>query len=391
MSKVSNYPIRLTPNGLKSQVRSDGGNYYVTKLPLGTGKGHLSPIMIIDTASHETWIQCEDCYPCIESKEKNFNYKLSTTFKRMSVDDPLCNPRLTYEGSCALHATYGDAHAFGIVGKDVVFFQNALTGKPVAIQGFAFGCALKNEGFKFYTSMRENSIVGIHGLALGPRSFLSQSRSHTKGRFSYCLAAGLGISNMYFGDEAQISGDATKEVRTIAMNKWIKYHVYLNAISVEGIRISFDPSIFELDPIGYTKGFFVDSGAPYTVLTRSAFKPIKDAVVKYLKEKYDWQPTPTPLPGLCFETTKYPSDVQLFPSVIFHFAGIGQQGEVDWVMDKNYLFQKKNQGFCMAMFSVDDPGPSLLGRYQQINFKVLFDVDNGLLSFLPQVCHEASF
>ncbi|XP_074306211.1 aspartic proteinase nepenthesin-1-like [Silene latifolia] len=310
----------------------------------------------------------------------------------MSVDDPLCNPRLTNEGSCGLDITYmSSQHAFGLVGRDVAYFQDAITGESVPFQGFAFGCALKNEGFHFYKNMRENIIVGVHGLALGPRSFLSQHNNQIKGRFSYCLAADSGISNMYFGDEAQISGDASRDVKTIAMKTFLSYHVYLNAISVDGIRISIDPTIFELDPIGHTKGFFVDSGAPYTYLVRSAFNPIKDVVAKYFKDKYGWQHVPL-RPDLCYET--YPIDVQRFPCVVFHFTGIGQQGEVDWVMDNNYLFKKKNQGFCMTIYSVDDPGPCLLGAYQgyqPINFKILFDVANGLLSFIPQMCHEASF
>ncbi|XP_074313534.1 aspartic proteinase nepenthesin-1-like [Silene latifolia] len=390
-SRVKNYPLRLTPNGLKSPVKLAKDSYYVTKLPLGTGKGLLSPYMVIDTGSDETWVQCEGCDHCFESKYKNFNYKLSPTFSRMGVDDPLCYLRLAYDGSCGLDIKYMDSQStVGFVGRDVTYLQDTITGKRVPFNGFAFGCGLQNEGFDFSTNMRENIIVGIHGLGVGPRSFLSQFRNEIKGRFSYCLAAGSKLSNMYFGDEAQISGDATRDVKTIAMNNLNRYHVYLNGVSVDGVRISIDPSIFEFDPIGYTKGFIIDSGALHTVLARSAFNPIKDAVVKYFREKYGWEPNPQlhlETYDLCYSS--YPYDVQKFPSMSFHFAGIGQQGEVDWVMDNNNLFKKVDEGFCMTILSIDDPGPCLLGAHQQINFNILFEVANGFLSFVPQMCHES--
>ncbi|XP_074282905.1 aspartyl protease family protein 2-like [Silene latifolia] len=267
-----------------------------------------------------------------------------------------------------------------------------MTGKPIALKGFAFGCGLKNEGFQFSENMRENIIVGVHGLGLGPRSFISQQSNEIKGRFSYCLAADSKLSYMHFGDDAQISGDATREVKMIAMNNLNKYHVYLKGVSVDGVRISIDPSIFKLDPIIYTKGFIIDSGSPYTYLARSAFNPIKDSVVKYFREKYGWEPKP-PLDlqtyDLCYAT--YPSDVQKFPSMSFHFAGIRRQGEVDWVMNNKYLFEKIDEGFCMTIFSINDPGPCLFGAHQQINFNILIDLVKGHLSFVPQICHDVSF
>ncbi|XP_074313593.1 aspartic proteinase nepenthesin-1-like [Silene latifolia] len=235
-------------------------------------------------------------------------------------------------------------------------------------------------------------IIGIFGLALGPRSFLSQLGIETNGRFSYCLAPDRGLSTMFFGDDAQISGDSTREVQTIAMNKMIKYHIYVNGISVNGIRLPINLSVFEFDPIRNNNGFFVDSGAPYTfIIPKSAYNTLKAAVVMYFREKYGWQPIPMPRSeksNFCYAT--YPSDVQGFPSVIFHFAGIRQEGEINWIMNNNYLFTKINGGFCMTILSLDEPGPSLFGAYQQINFKILFDVVNGLPSFVPQNCQEAS-
>ncbi|XP_074313533.1 aspartic proteinase nepenthesin-1-like [Silene latifolia] len=310
----------------------------------------------------------------------------------MSVDDPLCFPRLTYEGSCGVDITYSSSqHTVGFVGRDNAYFQEAKTGEVVGFGGFSFGCALKNDGFEFDKNMRDNVIIGIFGLALGPRSFLSQLGTETNGRFSYCLAPDRGLSTMYFGDDAQISGDATREVQTIAMNKMLKYHIYVKGISVNGIRLSIDLSVFEFDPIRNNNGFFVDSAAPYTLIPKSAYNTLKAAVVMYFREKYGWQPLPMPRgeeSNLCYAT--YPSDVQGFPSVIFHFTGIRQEGEINWIMNNNYLFTKINEGFCMTILSLDEPGPSLFGAHQQINFKILFDVVNGLLSFVPQNCQEAS-
>ncbi|XP_074313532.1 aspartic proteinase nepenthesin-1-like [Silene latifolia] len=386
MSRVNNYP-----NGFKSPLILSKLNYFVTKLAFGTGEGLFSPFVLLDTGSEETWVQCEGCDPCFALKGKNFNYKASSTYKRMRVDDPMCNPRLAYEGSCGFDLIFMRSRTIGFVGRDDFYFQDAKTGQFVGYKGLAFGCGLKNVGFPFGKMGLNNVIAGIHGLAPGPRSFLTQLDSQIKGRFSYCLTTGSGISDMFFGDDAQISGDDARKVETISMNKVKRFHLHLNGISVDGTRLPIDPSIFELDPLTYSKGFFIDSGSPYTYLARSAFNPLKDAMVKYFNNNYNWHPLPRrTLFDLCYSS--YPSNVQKFPSVIFHFSGIRQEGEIDWIMDKDNMFQVigNNEGFCMTIFKIEDPGPCLFGAYQQVNFKILYDVANGLLSFVPQRCHETT-
>ncbi|KAK9669818.1 hypothetical protein RND81_13G156500 [Saponaria officinalis] len=367
-------------------------SYYITQLAFGTGPGLLNPYLLLDTACEETWVQCEGCNPCMNYEGKNFLYTASRSYRRMSINDRMCDPPLAYEGSCCLNITYiHEARTVGFIGRDTFYFKNAKTGNIDVYKDLAFGCGLKNTDFNFGPNTWPNNLIaGIHGLAPGPRSFLWQLHSQIKGRFSYCLVSWTlqspGTSHMYFGDDAQIHGDNVRIVQTIPMHAERRYHLYLNGISVDGARLPIDMSTFELDTTTYQRGFFIDSGSPYTYLAKSVFIIIKKAIIKYFEDRFGWKPMPQgQIFDLCYST--YPNDPQSFPTMIFHFRQVGQ-GEVDWIMNKDNLFQilGKNEGFCFTMLDINDPGPNMFGAFQQSNFNILYDVDNGLLSFVPEKC-----
>ncbi|XP_074314678.1 aspartyl protease AED1-like [Silene latifolia] len=361
-------------------------------MTLGIDGGLLHTYLLLDTASPETWVQCEGCNPCIQVNQRDFSYTGSRTYRKMRPNDPMCYPQLDYEGSCGFDIMYGfNAHATGFIGRDVFYFQNGQNSDLYPYPGIAFGCAVHNENFQFGENYGpHNVIAGIHGLAPGPRSFMRQLGSQIRGQFSYCLVSSMMHVNsyIYFGGDADISGDDATRVQTISMYDE-KYHLYLNGISVDGNRLSIDPSIFELDEEFYTKGFFIDSGSPFTVLARSAFYPLKQAMIDYFRHNYGWQPTDAGDQNpLCY--SHVPSDSQRYPSTILHFAN-RQSEEIDWIMDKDHMFlnTEHNDGFCMAIYSTDDPGPNIFGAFQQVNFNILYDVNNnGLLSFVPKRCHE---
>ncbi|XP_021742828.1 protein ASPARTIC PROTEASE IN GUARD CELL 1-like [Chenopodium quinoa] len=191
---------------------------------------------------------------------------------------------------------------------------------------------------------------------------------------------------MYFGDAAKLEGP---NVQQIPMNSKDKYHIYFTGISVNGNRLSFDASICALtdgDPSKGT-GFFVDSGAPPTILPTTVYQPLRAAMVDYFAQ-YGWQTIGEQAFDLCYTST--PKEGQSYPSVVFHFSKGDQGGEVDWTMDKDNMFVKLDaiDGFCMVVGQVPDPGPCLLGAYQLANFKLSFDVKNEILSFAPQRCQE---
>ncbi|XP_074314676.1 aspartic proteinase nepenthesin-1-like [Silene latifolia] len=385
---------KIVENSITVPVNQVYTSYFVTPMTLGTEAGILHTYLALDTASPETWVQCEGCNPCIQVNRKDFSYTESPLYKKMSPYDPMCYPQVLYGGSCGFDITYGDnannARTIGFVGRDVFYFQNAQNSDLLyPFPGIAFGCAVHNQNFRFgENDGPHNVIAGIHGLAPGPRSFLRQLTSQIRGQFSYCLVSSSMMhvnSYISFGDDAHISGDDATQVQSISMYRE-KYHLYLNGISVDGSRVPIDPSIFELDEELYTKGFFIDSGAPFTVLARSAYNPLEQAMINYFRHNYGWQPIDIgDQYPLCY--SNFPSGNQRFPSMILHFAK-GQSEEIDWIMHEDNLFLRHNDGFCVLIYVTDDPGPNLFGAFQQVNFNILYDVNNGLLSFVPKRCHE---
>ncbi|XP_074287664.1 aspartic proteinase nepenthesin-1-like [Silene latifolia] len=389
--------FQLAPESFRVTIHGLDSSYYVTSLNIGEGQGALSTYLLLDTGSEQTWVQCEGCNPCFQLNGKTFAYKKSPNFAKMSLTDELCFPRSSYSGSCRFEATYRRSKAIGFLGRDTFFFKNSHTGEMEGYRGLAFGCALNNEGFSFGRNTGpQNVIAGIHGLAPGRRSFINQLDNQIKGRFSYCLPSwneeSPRTTTMFFGDDAQIRGDGTRQVQVISMQVKKRYHLNLNGISVDGNRLPIDPSIFNYDPVTFTKGFFIDSGAPYTTLPKIAHDLVVDAISKYFFKKYKWRsifPPPTGSFQLCYKS--YPRDERDFPSVVLHFARPQGSGEVDMVLGKDNMFKKTDRGvgFCMMVLpNNNEHANSLFGAFQQTNFNILFDISNGLLYFVPERCYE---
>ncbi|KAK9726227.1 hypothetical protein RND81_05G199900 [Saponaria officinalis] len=397
LSRAYNSPItnisKLHPNSYKlPTIYSLPKGYYVTEFEFGNGRGSFQGKFLIDTASDNTWVQCQDCNPCFDLEGKYFRYKDSRTFERMGVHHRLCDPQEEIEGSCKFDYFYSRAHIRGFLGFENFYFRDAKTSELNRYEHIAFGCGIRNENFIFgELYKRRNTVAGVHGLAPGPLSFLSQLNQYTKGRFSYCLVP-LGVpntpSNMYFGDDAQISGDSSRTVQVISMEpNALKYHLFVNGISVDGNRLPIDPSVFELNKSDYSKGFLIDSGAPNSVLVRSAYDPLRRAITHYFKDHYDMDPIDHKTEQEIFCYRWNPSMQINYPTVTFHFVLKGH-GEVDMVLGRENLFgmiPKENE-FCLMIFPIDNSGLSLLGAFQQTNFNFLYDVNNWMLYFVPQVC-----
>ncbi|XP_074278797.1 aspartic proteinase nepenthesin-1-like [Silene latifolia] len=403
MSRIYNRRKHLFPDRIKSPLSLVRASVYVTQLHLGEGDTAYSPYVLLDTGSQLTWVQCEGCDPCFEL-DKNFAYKKSISFTRVSVNDELCSPHESYDGSCGFSILYGDMEPYieasGLIGRETFHFENSRTSNMDAYPGLAFGCTLKSKNVYFGSKdMRGNVVAGIFGLTGNPRSLLTQLDAQTHGRFFYCIPPAihetLTESTIYFGDDAQITGDATRQVQTISMQSSIHYYLPLSGISVNKKRLPIDPSIFEYVEGDYTKGFIIDSGSTYSVLPRSAYIPLRKAIVKFFRDAYDWIPRRSGLAfDLCYAIYPY-YDQKIFPNVILHFLSNDQVGEIDLVLTREHLFTvvENNHGeerFCMMILPIDDPGQTVLGSFQQVNFGFLYDVYNSRLSFVPQDCKNMS-
>ncbi|KAK9735202.1 hypothetical protein RND81_04G190500 [Saponaria officinalis] len=393
LSRIYNLRKSVTPNDIKTQIYH-GNNLFYTQLTISSGNTAYRPYVILDTGSDVTWVQCEGCNPCFDVEGGNFAYKKSISFRRVGVQDPLCPPDHVYiDGSCAISIIYDvappHATATGLLGREDFSFKNSRTNNVEVYQGLAFMCTTKSQGFDFGD---RNRIAGIFGIGWSDISLFYQLNAQTKGRFSYCLPPLIQLvsteCNMYFGDDAVISGDATRQVQSISMIASNgHYYLSLSGISVNGVRLQIDTAVFQYDAHDDRKGFLIDTGAPNSILPRSAYDPLKAAIIKYLRDSYGWLPRP---PGqkkdLCYSV--YPGYEQLsYPIVVLHFINPDESGEVDMVLTKTQLFADISEvGLCFMVSPVDDPGPSLLGSFQQSNMAFLYDVPNRRLSFVPQNC-----
>ncbi|KAK9691783.1 hypothetical protein RND81_09G219900 [Saponaria officinalis] len=369
-------------NSIHSSLSNVQRSYFVTQLSFGSQEPPFNPLVILDTSADQTWIQCAGCNPCFDL-QKSFLVENSTSYSRLGVDDGRCIPKINYEGGCGFEASYGKGHTQGYLGTDIFNFNDSSGYFP----NIAFGCAVKNHDFDFGGGA-QNVIAGVHGLGVGPQSMLTQLEMDIKGRFSYCLRPDNGSSTIKFGDDVQISGDFA----TIAMNPEARYHLYLAGITVQGRRLTIDPKLFQLDQ-DYTRGFFIDPSATFTVLTNTAYVALKNAIIEHFK-KYGMNPSAPSknIFDLCYD--KLPGLLTNYPSITFNFIKSpgGDTGEIELKLNQENVFGNfaVANGFCLQMLSTPDSkdGPSIFGAFQQTNFQFAFDVKTRLLSFAPKSCKD---
>ncbi|KAK9691784.1 hypothetical protein RND81_09G220000 [Saponaria officinalis] len=381
---------KLGLNSIQTPYTNIQSSYFVTQFTFGRNNPPFTPTVVLDTSTDVTWIQCSKCDPCFTLKD-SFSVDDSKSYSRMAPEDTRCKPKISYEGSCGFKATYGKGHTQGYLGLDTFSF-NDTQGETNYFTNVAFGCGIRNHEFEF-GSAAGNVIAGIFGLGIGPRSIMTQLSTEIKGRFSYCIKPDQGTSTILYGDDAQIIGDDARKVQTIAMNSEARYHVYLAAITVDGSRLAIDPTVFELDAQDFTRGFFIDPGATFTVITNTAHMELDGAVQTFFREKYQWDPLPSDayMFDLCYDKVPDATKGQYYPSIVFNFIKApGDTGEVQLELDSKNVFGNfvNKDGFCLQILPTanSSDGPSILGAFQQRNLQFLFDTDAQLLSFVPKTC-----
>ncbi|XP_074265464.1 putative aspartic protease At2g35615 [Silene latifolia] len=182
MSRIHNHKNKFALNDIKSPLLRAKGNLFVTQLSFGEVDDPYSPYLLLDIGSEMTWVQCEGCDPCFQINGKNFDYKKSSSFKRVSENDELCYPlEFTYEGSCGLTLDYGIIPPFpsvkGLMGRENFYFKNSRTSDREVYQGLVFGCGLVNENIHFgVNNGPENIIAGVYGLNGDPRSLFEETQ-----------------------------------------------------------------------------------------------------------------------------------------------------------------------------------------------------------------------
>ncbi|KAL5566965.1 hypothetical protein UlMin_030129 [Ulmus minor] len=352
-------------NTIQTPIIGNPSSFYLTQLSIGSKQ--YSPYLQVDTGASLTWVQCEGCKTCFPLKGGNFKYKESQTNYYLPCNHKLCVPKLC-----------------GWVLSDFFAFSTKNLASKVTFR-LAFGCGLVNPKMNWGITGTSNVIAGIFGLERGTRSFLDQLQSETKMRFSYCLPSSSidkgAQTLLHFGVDAEIKGSASTKLQTTKLVMSNKYYVTMLGISIEGKRLKIDPSVFRLKknaPNG--GGFMIDSGSTYSILIKSAYTIFRNEMVQYLKQKNGWIPKPQrdiKFSGfdLCYATPKGKN--YSLPSVTYHFGG-----GADFVMNSYAVFRPLYSILCLGIIGFD--GASILGAFQQVNHRFLFDVGLSTVSFVPE-------
>ncbi|KAL4612543.1 hypothetical protein ACB092_08G207900 [Castanea dentata] len=375
--------INSTKQGIKvlqpSVQRYD--QFYVAEVAIGTPPYHV--LLLVDTGSEKTWVQGEGCSKCFDLIYDNFEYENSQTYSMVSCDHVLCNPRICIDNVCHYSITYEDDDSSkGYLSSETFKFPMREDGY-VTYENVIFGVGMENSENPFMSD--GNVIGGVFGLANGPRSILRQLERHTHLRFSYCLfdftSGPETYTYLHFGDDAQIIGNDQAMVQTTSLLPHDDgYYLEVLGITMNGNLLPINPRDLQLreDSSG---GFIIDSGAIVTYLVPNAYSVVRNEVLRYLEEAYDWNPmenTGQPF-DLCYRVQ--PTENQKFPSLGITFVGahleLGSHRVFNSIEDNIY---------CMFITSSAVLDVNILGAAQQQDYRFLFDVGAGLMQFVPEKC-----
>ncbi|XP_004304917.1 PREDICTED: aspartic proteinase CDR1-like [Fragaria vesca subsp. vesca] len=255
----------------------------------------------------------------------------------------------------------------------------------------AFGCGIYNERFVAWENdTRGDPISGVVGLGkYDLSSILYQLSPITLLKFSYCLPLHIFGDHdhhhdhalLAFGNDADIRGTSGVQTTPIYGTDDDCYYLNLTGISFDGKILPIDPKRFMTDNLGV----IVDSGTPYTLLDQEAYDHLRQDVVTYFLERYEWSPLDQPRSNfnLCYPMME---DIQglgnfAFPKITFRF-----EGPANLELKEASIFQifEIVNEFCFMV--LPSYSTNILGGFQQIHHRFLFDVGASKLSFAPENC-----
>ncbi|KAJ3697031.1 hypothetical protein LUZ61_000736 [Rhynchospora tenuis] len=348
---------------------------YIIELDIGNKPKtyHLN----IDTASHVTWLQHKNCITCIDNTENAASYddKRSSTAKEISCYDEECDEnnsiKCDYDSDrCAYTINYVDgSSSSGFMYLDQFTFLS-IDESYVVLESVSFGGAIYCSEKRFH-----QDIQGVFGLSRNRRSFISQNGFH---KFSYCLpdyknmAERSAYSNMMFGTEAQLAGNST------AMSPHQEYYVIsLNGISVRGIRLELDPSMFKLsDGRG---GTVIDTGSPITFFPKKAYNEVVGTLVSMIKLPRVFYRNSD---KLCFNGGLKDMDKHV-PDMTLHFEGL----DLHIIPQSLFYVSTDKVNICLAIQPMGYGRKyNIFGAILQQNINIAFDLKENKIFMSPMTC-----
>ncbi|CAL9753687.1 unnamed protein product [Musa acuminata subsp. burmannicoides] len=343
---------------------STGVGNYVTQIGLGTPA--KSYVMVVDTGSSLSWLQCSPCrIYCHDQVGSVFDPAASASYRPVSCSESECdslesatlNPSAcSLDDVCIYQASYGDrSFSVGYLSKDVLSL-----GSGQRLAGFVYGCGQDNEGL-FGRS------AGLIGLARNRLSLLSQLAPSLGYSFSYCLSTAASTGYLSIGSYNARQFSYTPMQSSSLDNSL--YFVRLTSITVGGRGLPVSSSAYTGTPT------IIDSGTVITRLPSNVYAALSSAIAAALNE-YPRQPAYSIL-DTCFRGSLSRLAV---PTVEMVFQG----GATLRLAPRNVMIDVDGSTTCLAFAPARRV--AIIGNKQQETFSVVYDVGRSRIGFAAGGC-----
>ncbi|MBA0632887.1 hypothetical protein Godav_001552 [Gossypium davidsonii] len=318
-------PTYISKTGAQSDIISNQGEYLMN-ISIGTPTFEI--LAIADTGSDLIWTQCHPCVHCYKQEVPLFDPKSSYTYRKLPCSSRQCQ---TFPGhSCSIDANDTCLYSifYGDLAIDTITLGSSTGGPTISLPKTIVGCGHNNEG-----SFSEKG-SGIIGLGGGAVSLISQTSSLISGKFSYCLvpfSSESGISQIHFGTNAVVSGSGGNII--------------------------------------------IDSGTTLTLFPQDFYSKLEASVAS----KIDAKRIDAPIASLrlCYEANR--TDELKVPNITMHFRN------ADVKLSPLNTFLLVSEGISCFTFS-SFQGLAIYGNLAQMNFLVVYDIENQAVSFKPTQC-----
>ncbi|KAI5067541.1 hypothetical protein GOP47_0018069 [Adiantum capillus-veneris] len=372
--------------------------YYV-ELSAGLDSNSQPVLLIVDTGSHFTWMQCKPCNPCYPQSSPVFNPGKSPNYTPQAPGSTSCNILQstgygtgTDGGTCNYGLSYADGSSSqGQLAFDNFYFGDYYTTHVALSYQLPFGCGFSNV----------NPVPTVTSGVLGLADELSLSWPEYWGSafgynpsFTFCFAPIFSQPNSGWIIFAEGATTPTQGVpvysTTPILDQGNDGMTYMDVVDfvVDTQLVGIPMGVFDIDPSDGSGGVILDSGSMISQMLEDAYDPFKEAwknaMVPILGEP-DNSDTPGP-PGfeLCWD---YPNDVQL-PDMGFVF----RDQQVFYLSAKaKTLIYYSNSGrrrMCFPFQYKDrDSNPAMYwGSLNLHNHRIIFDKTNSLVSWQYNCC-----
>ncbi|KAK9706349.1 hypothetical protein RND81_07G118100 [Saponaria officinalis] len=390
---------QVEPDVASPLIRRQSLAYYV-QIGIGQFNDVHQPYhnnyLVFDTASDVIWTQCEDCRHCFLQRFSLFPNRRSRTYRPFTYAE--CHPSIWKGDHCESYVKYEDGTEMRGIWAQETFTFTSMSSIDEPINEIGFVCAIDTYNF-VAAKVDDNIITGTLGMSKGEKSLFSQLGSKVQYKFSYCLQDFGDHYGQYppmflsFGDQISrppiMYATPILTLRHPVVAQQL-YYVNLVGISVDDTELYIPPHLFALKPYDYVGGTMFDTGSTLTYLTPPVFDILLNAIIQYVTEHNKYLKRTNIQPNkleACWEPL-YDSAPGFFPKVTFHF-----DQNADLIVQSKEMFLTYGgiqgvhlPGLACLTVARSVNGLNVIGAYQQINQRVIVDMEKSLLLFAPADC-----